>query len=184
MEINPVIPGACAHFDKENSRLLSDPRVKLFIDDGFKWLENSDRQYGAVVTDVEEPFVFHSYSLFSVDYIRMVKKSLKPEGVSAYWMIYISHDSIYLFEMILSEVFKHVEAFIFLWEMPDHQERGLLIMAVSDSEIRAENLLPDKQRLDISDLVPSSTTLDVQTMSVADFFSKNKAFNIKNGEIE
>jgi SAM-dependent methyltransferase len=60
---------------------LSDPRVTIVKDDGRRRLHADGRQYDIIVADSVWTDVTMSNNLYSVEFYRLVKDSLKPGGV-------------------------------------------------------------------------------------------------------
>jgi spermidine synthase len=61
------------------SALLSDPRVTVFIGDGFKFLAEHEGTYDAIITDSSDP-VGPAATLFEKPYFKLLHDSLRPGG--------------------------------------------------------------------------------------------------------
>ena len=61
------------------SSLLSDPRVTVFIGDGFKFLADNEATYDVIVTDSSDP-VGPAASLFQKPYFQLLHDALTPGG--------------------------------------------------------------------------------------------------------
>lgn len=61
------------------SNLLSDPRVTVFIGDGFKFLADNASTYDVIITDSSDP-VGPAASLFQKQYFRLIYDALAPGG--------------------------------------------------------------------------------------------------------
>ncbi|KAI5118731.1 hypothetical protein M0805_000061 [Coniferiporia weirii] len=61
------------------SSLLSDPRVTVFIGDGFKFLADNTATYDAIITDSSDP-VGPAASLFQKPYFQLISDALAPGG--------------------------------------------------------------------------------------------------------
>ena len=61
------------------SSLLSDPRVTVFVGDGFKFLAENTATYDAIITDSSDP-VGPAASLFQKPYFELLRDALAPGG--------------------------------------------------------------------------------------------------------
>src|SRR5690242_11900585 len=61
------------------SNLLNDPRVTVFIGDGFKFLADNENTYDVIVTDSSDP-VGPAESLFQKPYFQLLHDALAPGG--------------------------------------------------------------------------------------------------------
>ena len=61
------------------SRLLSDPRVVVFVGDGFKFLAENTSSYDVIITDSSDP-VGPAASLFQKPYFQLLHDALTPGG--------------------------------------------------------------------------------------------------------
>lgn len=58
---------------------LSDPRCKVFYQDGFVFLKNNPNTYDAIITDSSDP-IGPADSLFKEEYYRIAYDALKDGG--------------------------------------------------------------------------------------------------------
>lgn len=62
--------------------LLRNPRVKIEIDDGRRWLvRNTDRRFDAVVINNTEHWRMHTSNLLSAQFMELVRSHLRPGGL-------------------------------------------------------------------------------------------------------
>lgn len=61
------------------SSLLSDPRVTVYVGDGFKFLEENTSTYDVIITDSSDP-VGPAASLFQKPYFQLLYNALTPGG--------------------------------------------------------------------------------------------------------
>jgi spermidine synthase len=80
VEINPGYLRLVAKYPQVAS-LLSNPRVKIIIDDGRRWLTRNDRQFDMIVSNTTLHWRAHSTNLLSVEYCRLVRAHLRSNGV-------------------------------------------------------------------------------------------------------
>jgi spermidine synthase len=62
--------------------LLSNPKVKIVVDDGRRWLNrNPDRRFDLIVANTSQHWRAHATHLLSVEFLELVKRHLSPGGV-------------------------------------------------------------------------------------------------------
>ena len=61
------------------SALLNDPRVTVFVGDGFKFLADNTSTYDVIITDSSDP-VGPAASLFQKPYFELLRDALTPGG--------------------------------------------------------------------------------------------------------
>ena len=79
-EIDERVVRICQEHLPSLSGKLTDPKVKLAFEDGFKFLEKYDNYFDVILTDSADP-VGPGIKLFREDYYKLVKKALKPDGI-------------------------------------------------------------------------------------------------------
>jgi len=106
------LDGLMADLSKSNSTLtminensLSNPKVKLIIGDAYDYLIRNRKKFDLIIADFTDPHDETISKLYTVEFFRLVKKSLKPEGVfvtqstsplfarEAFWCI---HETMYI----------------------------------------------------------------------------------------
>lgn len=128
IEINPEMPAMTKLFDRWNGDILSDPRVRLKIKDGFGFFMNQQDliTYDAVIMDLAWMQNHNSSHLFSREFYESVKKSLQPYGVVAVWTEERAPTTtVAVMYKTLATVFKHVVV---------NGDRGYFIIFASDDE--------------------------------------------------
>ncbi len=81
VEINPGYPRLISEYPAVSS-LLHNPKVRIFIDDGRRWLmAHPDARYDLIVQNTSFYWRDHSSDLLSTDYLRIIRPHLNPGGV-------------------------------------------------------------------------------------------------------
>jgi len=153
-EIEPMVPrSARAYFGKENHHVFDDPRVQLVFDDARHFLQTTDEKFDIITSDPIHPWVRGAATLYSQEYLTLVKNHLNPGGVVTQW--------IPLYETDLASAKSQIGTFasVFpdttLWN-PDLLEEGYDLVAlgrVNESPIREEAI---RQRLNAAPRVKQS----------------------------
>jgi spermidine synthase len=90
----------------EFKKLITDPRVSLTIDDGRRFLLQTDQTYDMVLIDPLRTTTAYSNNLYSREFFELVKKHLKPEGLFLAWT-----DDEFVFPHTMAEVFPAVRLY-------------------------------------------------------------------------
>lgn len=78
-DIDEAVVRVSRQFLPHMSALLDDPRVTVFIGDGFKFLADNTSTYDVIVTDSSDP-VGPAQSLFQKPYFELLHAALAPGG--------------------------------------------------------------------------------------------------------
>src|SRR5262249_3106949 len=70
----------------ELQQLLADPRLRIIIEDGRKYLLDTDKRYDLIVSDPLLSLSPYSGSLYSLEFYQLVHSRLKPGGMFAQWI--------------------------------------------------------------------------------------------------
>jgi len=81
-----IDPGMIA-FAREDARMqalnlksLDHEKVEVIVDDAFAWLRSTQKMYDTIYIDFPYPFNFDALRLYSVEFLRLVRARLLPEG--------------------------------------------------------------------------------------------------------
>ena len=86
-EISPEVPRAADRFFRGvNHGVLSDPRIRLTINDGRNFVLASDETFDVILSDSIHPRYAGNGSLYTEDYFRLCARRLKPGGVISMWL--------------------------------------------------------------------------------------------------
>ena len=86
-EIEPLILQHVAnYFEKENYRVLNDPRVAVIEDDARHYLLTTEETFDVITSDPIHPWVKGAAALYTQEYFELVKRHLNPGGVVAQWV--------------------------------------------------------------------------------------------------
>ncbi|XP_058805102.1 spermidine synthase isoform X2 [Phymastichus coffea] len=59
---------------------LSNPKVNLFIGDGYEYLKNQTKKYDIIITDSSDP-IGPAKALFEMSYFHLIKRALNSNGI-------------------------------------------------------------------------------------------------------
>lgn len=80
VEIDGKVPELSKKFLPNMSKSLDDPRVKVHICDGFKFLADCREPYDVIISDTSDP-EGPAVQLFQKEYFELLSGALTPEGV-------------------------------------------------------------------------------------------------------
>lgn len=80
VEIDGAVIEACQKFIPQTACKLDDPRVKVIVDDGVKYIKETPKTFDVIIVDSTEPFG-PAAPLFNEEFYQNVKKRLKPDGL-------------------------------------------------------------------------------------------------------
>jgi len=95
IEIEPAMVEASRGFAPRNAGAFSDPRSRIYIDDAKTFFSTHNRRYDVIVSEPSNPWVSGVASLFSVEFYRIARRHLAPEGILVQWL------QLYEFDMAL-----------------------------------------------------------------------------------
>ncbi len=113
VEISSSVMGADPLFADHNYQALSDPRVRVYVDDAQGFMRAVPRRYDVVISEPSNPWIAGVGSLFTVEFFRVVSKKLNTGGVFTLWFHQYeqSDEAIALILRSLGHVFPHVVLF-------------------------------------------------------------------------
>src|SRR5205814_870771 len=86
VELSESVIAAAPFFHIANADVLQQPNVHVRIDDGRNYLLRNRQPYDVVTADVVHPYDAGATNLYSVEYFRLVARSLKPDGIMVQWV--------------------------------------------------------------------------------------------------
>ncbi|PJB24789.1 MAG: hypothetical protein CO113_12145 [Elusimicrobia bacterium CG_4_9_14_3_um_filter_62_55] len=86
VDANPELSEIASRFEAENGSPQSHPGFRAHRDDGRHFLLRSGRRWQAIVVDATRPLAYDSWSLYTLEFYRLVRERLSPDGVFAQWI--------------------------------------------------------------------------------------------------
>ncbi|MCR9096186.1 MAG: fused MFS/spermidine synthase [bacterium] len=85
-EIEEAMLGAEPHFAASNGSPLSDPRLRVFLEDGRNYLKTTDHRYDVITADPIHPWTRGSGYLYTEEYYRLAAERLEAGGIMCQWL--------------------------------------------------------------------------------------------------
>jgi spermidine synthase/tetratricopeptide (TPR) repeat protein/MFS family permease len=133
IEISRGVLDADALFAKDNHEVLSDKRVRVWLEDGRTFLRTAPWKYDAIISEPSNPWIAGIGGLFTRECFEEARARLAPGGVLCVWFHEYeqSNDSVRLVMRTLASVFPHAVLFEVLRD-------GDVIALASDSPLEPD----------------------------------------------
>lgn len=96
VEISPEVIEASRYFDDVNGKPLSDPRLKLTLEDAHAFLDLSRHTYDVIISEPSNPWIAGIGNLYSLEFFRKCKAKLRGNGLMVQWFhLYEIDDEIF-----------------------------------------------------------------------------------------
>jgi len=86
IEIEPAMWQGATLFSERNARAYVDPRSQVHFEDAREFFARGQRHYDVIASEPSNPWVSGVASLFTREFYRGVKRSLKPGGMLLQWV--------------------------------------------------------------------------------------------------
>lgn len=83
VESDEMFVDVCRQFFPETAKGFEDPRVKIFYEDGLRFLRDKMNAYDMIVNDSTDPFG-HTEGLFTKEFYGSCYKALRDDGIMVY----------------------------------------------------------------------------------------------------
>lgn len=116
LDIVEFVPGvirAARFFPEVNHGVLTDPRVRVIIDDGRNYLLVTPQTYDVVSVDTLDPKHAGNGNLYTREFYELSKRVLKPGGIFVQWLPYHQVDNASL--KLIARTFQHVYPHATMW---------------------------------------------------------------------
>ena len=116
LDIVEFVPGvirAAGFFPEVNHGVLSDPRLRVIIDDGRNYLLVTPHTYDVVSVDTLDPKHAGNGNLYTREFYELSQRALKPGGIFVQWLPYHQVDNASL--KMIARTFQHVYPHATMW---------------------------------------------------------------------
>ncbi|MGK2859146.1 MAG: fused MFS/spermidine synthase, partial [Thermoanaerobaculia bacterium] len=122
-EIEPMVARAARYFDRENGKVLDDPRVTLRVDDARRILDRSTGGLALITSEPSNLWMSGVSLLFTKEFFELAASKLDDRGVFCQWLhLYqVGLDDVRTLFASMGDAFPHLIVFV--------DETDLLIVA-------------------------------------------------------
>jgi spermidine synthase len=107
-EIEPLVPRVVAtYFSEHNFNVVNNPKVRMHMDDARHFLLTTNETYDAITSDPLDQWVKGSATLYTREFLQVIKRRLNPGGSLTLWVHLYETDAI----TVKSEIATFLEAF-------------------------------------------------------------------------
>ncbi|MBP7147137.1 MAG: fused MFS/spermidine synthase [Acidobacteria bacterium] len=149
-EISPEVVDVAPLFDEASGRVLADPRVRLFVEDGRHVLLASPTPWDVITLEPPPPRESGVVSLYTTEFYELCRRRLAPGGVVAQWIPLHSHtlDEVRLLVRSFLDAFPHAAGFLPV-------ERELIVLGaekplVADPGLLARRMAPARVQRELA----------------------------------
>jgi spermidine synthase len=86
VEICPDVMAAAPLYKQENNGVFRDPRVRIFLQDGRSFIQNTREFYDIIISDSTHPAAYDSWVLYTQEFYRQSLERLNEDGIMAQWI--------------------------------------------------------------------------------------------------
>jgi spermidine synthase/tetratricopeptide (TPR) repeat protein len=86
VEISPLILEKQPLFRQYSFDIMAKENVRVYCDDGFRFLKVTPKKYDLILNTVTSPLYFSSSKLYTRDFFRSVKQRLAKDGIYTTWL--------------------------------------------------------------------------------------------------
>lgn len=114
VDLNHQVLATASEFAANNRNVLTDPRVRLFHDDGRNFLRLSSDRYDLITSEPPPPVFEGVFRLYSREYHEQVLEHLTPSGMMTQWlpMNQLSQEAGDRITRSFVQTFPHATAFV------------------------------------------------------------------------
>ncbi len=86
VELVPSVKNAFRYYHADADRVLSQPNVRIIVDDGRRFLRRTGKKFDVITIDPPPPIQAAGSSLlYSEEFYSLIKSRLKPDGILQQW---------------------------------------------------------------------------------------------------
>lgn len=86
VEIEPAVIEASRSFDAFSNTPIQDPRVKVIVGDGRRYLRSTSHRYDVIVSEPSNPWLSMSARLFTREFFQLVRSRMARRGIFVQWI--------------------------------------------------------------------------------------------------
>ncbi|RMF75962.1 MAG: hypothetical protein D6738_02525 [Acidobacteria bacterium] len=129
VELEPAVMEASRFFDAYNYHAQDDPKVRVIVDDGRRFLAYAPERYDIIASEPSNPWISGASNLFTREYFRYAREHLTERGRLLQWIQLYGMDAPALRSVLraLRAEFTHVYGFL-----AERDSSDFLLLAMND----------------------------------------------------
>lgn len=138
IEMIPEVAAAARRYFRDYNRdVMSDPRVRVVIEDGRRFLAANAERYDIICSDLVTPWNEGAAALFSEEHLRTVHDRLVSGGIAVVWLpLYqLTREEFLVIARTMAAVFPTVT----LWQLGSQSEHAVVALVGTD-RLRIEEI--------------------------------------------
>jgi len=165
VELVPSVPKAFPFYHSDAAQVLSNPKGRVVIDDGRRYLQRSGEKYDVVVVDPPPPVEAAGSSLlYSREFYALVKEHLNPNGILQTWVPASGADTAQAILRPIHDSFSYVRCFDSIERCGTHLLASMEPITGKSAGMLEERI-PERARSDILEWsLTGDLTADLQTV--------------------
>lgn len=149
VELVPSVRDAFGYFFDDAAEQLKNPKGKIVIDDGRRFLSRTSQMFDVITIDPPPPAEAAGSSLlYSAEFYSLAKKRLKPGGILAQWWAYGEMKTLEAVVRSIARSFPYVRVFRSVEGWGYHFLASMSPIMIPSEEIMIERI-PEKARKDM-----------------------------------
>lgn len=130
LEIEQKVVDANYLFHELNFNCITDPRLRVVLDDARNYLLATDEKFDVIVTDCTNLTYKRNASLYTVDYFQIMKNRLRENGVAAAWVPFagLAFDDLRVVIASFRSAYPHTT----IWYFSQHPTHFLVLVGTTE----------------------------------------------------
>jgi spermidine synthase len=158
VELVPSVPQAFSFYHPDTADVLSNPKGRIVIDDGRRYLERAGEKYDILVVDPPPPVEAAGSSLlYTREFYDLVKEHLKPNAILETWIPISPFDTAQAILRPIYDSFPYVRCFDSIEQCGTHILASMEPIAADSAAQLAQKIPPNAKR----DILEWSLTRDL-----------------------
>jgi predicted membrane-bound spermidine synthase len=165
VELVPSVPKAFPFYHADAGQVLSDPKGRVVIDDGRRYMQRAGEKYDVIVVDPPPPVEAAGSSLlYTREFYELAKQHLKPNGILQSWVPISGLDTVQAILRPIYDSFPYVRCFDSIERCGTHLLASMEPIVGTSAGLLGEKI-PERARRDILEWsLTGDLTADLQTV--------------------
>jgi spermidine synthase len=146
VEISKAVLEADAQFVDHNYGVLSDPRVRTYLEDGQNFMRTAPRNYDVIISEPSNPWMAGNGDLFSEEFFEIMKSRLTQRGLAVVWFQQYSQSRAGV-ELVLRTLTSSFDQ-VMVWRSPSYMDI-IAVASMAPFEVDFESMEARFDRIEV-----------------------------------